>query len=203
MIGRLTGVVVAESLDGSVVLDVAGVGYEVATALGTVGRARALADGERITLHVHTHVREDALALFGFATGDDREAFRTLISLSSVGPRTALAVLGVLPAEDLARVVASKDRARLEAIPGIGKKTAERLLFDLADKLTAPKGVATAPAGVRAPAGPSQAERLGGALAHMGFKPAEVERAVTALRPKLAEERLEVLLREALALLSR
>ena len=201
MIGRLTGVVAAEALDGTIVVDVGGVGYEVATPIGTVGRARGLSGGDVVTLHVHTHVREDQLALFGFATLDDRIAFRTLIGLSNVGPRTALAVLSAMPAEDLARAVVQKDRARLESIPGIGKKTAERLLFDLADKLTAPTA---GPVGVARPAtGPSQGDRLAGALAHMGWKPAEVDRALTALRPKLAEQPLEALIREALSLLAR
>src|SRR5580700_7839193 len=96
MIGRLTGRVIAQEEDGAVVVDVGGVGYELTAPLGTVGRAEETNDG-RVTLFVHTHAREDALQLFGFASEADRLAFRTLISVSNVGPKTAVAVLSALP----------------------------------------------------------------------------------------------------------
>src|ERR1700761_2213878 len=112
MIGRLTGKVVAQEADGSVVLDVAGVGYELAAPLGTLGRAR-LDDAGRVTLWVHTHVREDALALFGFSDEAERAAFRSLLGVSNVGPKIAVAVLGALPAAELARAVGRKDLAAL------------------------------------------------------------------------------------------
>src|SRR5882672_7512781 len=136
MIGLLTGNVAAEGTDGEIVLDVGGVGYEITAPLGTLGRARpsSASAGDRITLHIHTHVREDALALYGFATARDKLAFRTLLSVSNVGPKIALAVLSALPADELAHAVARKDLARLVGIPGIGKKTAERLLLELKDK---------------------------------------------------------------------
>src|SRR5208282_5276011 len=97
VIGRLTGKVVSQEADGGVVVDVAGVGYELAVPLGTIGRARADEAG-RITLWVHTHVREDALALFGFSDEGERAAFRALLGVSNVGPKIAVAVLGALPA---------------------------------------------------------------------------------------------------------
>ena len=106
MIGRLTGKVVSQA-DGAAIVDVHGVGYEVQIPLGTIGRVAHDADG-RVTLHIHTHAREDALILFGFASEADRLAFRTLIGVSSVGPKTALAVLGSLPAEALARAIAQR-----------------------------------------------------------------------------------------------
>ena len=107
MIGRLTGHVTQED-DGNVVVDVNGVGYELVVPLGTIGRAKA--DGEgRSTLFVHTHVREDVFSLFGFATEGDRLAFRTLIGVSSVGPKTAIAVLSALPAPDLGQAIARKE----------------------------------------------------------------------------------------------
>src|SRR5258706_12602218 len=124
MIGRLTGFPLADE-DGALVVDVRGVGYEIAAPLGTAGRAAKDAEG-RITVYVHTHVREDALMLFGFATETERHAFRTLIGVSNVGPKTALAVLSALPSADLARAIAAKDVPRLTAISGVGKKTAER-----------------------------------------------------------------------------
>src|SRR5579859_1351934 len=134
MIGRLTGKVLAEEGDGTVVVDVGGVGYELSVPLGTVGRATVGAAGDA-TFYVHTHAREDALSLFGFATEPDRLAFRTLIGVSSVGPKTALAVLSALPAAELGRAIAAKDLGKLTSIPGIGKKTAERLVLELRDKL--------------------------------------------------------------------
>src|SRR5262249_8764442 len=134
MIGRLSGRVIEEG-DGTTVLDVNGVGYELVTPLGTIGRARP--DGEgRVTLFVHTHVREDQLSLFGFASEGDRLAFRTLIGVSSVGPKTAIAVLSALPAHELGLAIARKELGKLTSISGIGKKTAERLLLELKDKLT-------------------------------------------------------------------
>jgi Holliday junction DNA helicase RuvA len=141
MIGRLTGKVVAQEAEGAAVVDVGGVGYEVLVPLGTIGRA-ASDEGGRCTLYVHTHAREDALTLFGFATDADRLTFRTLIGVSNVGPRTALAILSTLPAEDLARAIAAKDLAKLTGIPGIGKKTAERLVLELRDRLVKPVAVA-------------------------------------------------------------
>jgi holliday junction DNA helicase RuvA len=205
MIGRLTGKVVAQESDGAVVLDVAGVGYELATPLGTIGRAR-LDEAGRVTLWVHTHVREDALALYGFADDAERSAFRALLGVSNVGPKIAVAVLGTLPASELANAIARRDLAALTAVPGIGKKIAERLLLELRDKLpTSPIGgpadsAVTRPAPLR-PAGGG--ERLRAALTGMGFKPAEAERAVTALEGRTASAPLEDMLRDALALLAK
>jgi Holliday junction DNA helicase RuvA len=203
MIGRLTGKVVADGVDG-VVLDVGGVGYEVAVPLGTVGRLRPDETG-RVTLWIHTHVREDALALYGFADDLDRAAFRALLGVSNVGPRIAVAVLGALPAAELSRAIARQDGAALKGISGVGKKIADRLLLELRDKLPAVVGL-PAPAGSAVPAVhiPSTGEeRLRSMLTGMGFRPAEAERAVTALGLRAASEPIEGLLREALALLAK
>lgn len=205
MIGRLTGRVIEED-DGTTVLDVNGVGYELVTPLGTIGRSRA--DGEgRITLFVHTHVREDQLSLFGFASEGDRLAFRTLIGVSSVGPKTAIAVLSALPAPELGLAIARKELGKLTSISGIGKKTAERLLLELKDKLTVlqaapPRLTATDGA---APASPpsSNAELLARALVNMGYKAAEADRAIEQLGGKVVELPLPDLLKEALAVLSK
>src|SRR5690606_20868371 len=127
----------------------------------------------RITLFVHTHVREDVLALFGFATEADRLAFRTLIGVSSVGPKTAVAVLSALPAPELGLAIARKELGKLTAISGIGKKTAERLLLELKDKLSILEagGPAPAPAGGPRPAPASSAtELVARALTHMGYR---------------------------------
>ncbi len=204
MIGRLTGRIVGQEADGTLVLDVGGVGYELATPLGTLGRALA-DDGGRVTLWVHTHVREDALALFGFADDAEREAFRRLIGVSNVGPKIAIAVLGALPVAELSRAVARRDLAALTAVSGIGKKIAERLLLELRDKLPVPPiRVTSVHAGPAAkPAQESGEERLKGALTGMGFKPAEADRAMAALSSRMTSAPLEELLREALALLAR
>jgi holliday junction DNA helicase RuvA len=204
MIGRLTGKVVAQEGEGAVVVDVGGVGYEVLVPLGTVGRAIS-DDGERCTFYVHTHAREDALTLFGFATEADRLTFRTLIGLSNVGPKTALAVLSALPAEELARAIAAKDLGKLTGIPGIGKKTAERLVLELRDRLAKPAAVA-ARIGVAstrdAPAARAK-ELLLGALTRMGYRPAEAERAIMVLGARVDVEPLADLVREALSLLAK
>jgi len=203
MIGRLTGKIVADAPDG-VVLDVGGVGYEVAVPLGTMGRVRA-DDGGRVTLWIHTHVREDALALYGFADDADRSAFRALLGVSNVGPRIAIAVLGALPAAELSRAIARQDASALKGISGVGKKIADRLLLELRDKLPAVV-VTPAPPGVSTPAAhvPSTGEeRLRSMLTGMGFRPAEADRAVAALGPRAATEPIEALLREALALLAK
>jgi Holliday junction DNA helicase RuvA len=205
MIGRLTGKVVSQEADGNVVLDVGGVGYELMVPLGSLGRAHA-DDLGRVMLWVHTHVREDALALFGFSDEGERAAFRMLIGVSNVGPKIAVAVLGALPAAELSRAVARRDLSALTSISGIGKKIAERLLLELRDRLpaaTAPTAATGVGGGVARGEGTGE-ERLRNALTGMGFRPAEAERAVATLgeRGQLAAP-LEELLREALALLAK
>lgn len=206
MIGRLTGRVVEEGDDGTVVLDVGGVGYEVTVPLGTVGRARGLAAAagtDAITLFVHTHVREDALLLYGFATREDRAAFRVLIGVSSIGPKIAVGILSALTAGDLAAVIARRETARLTAIPGVGKKTAERLVLELKDKLVALPSVPPSPAAPAPAVTGSKQDLLHSALTRMGYRPAEAERAVAALGARIESAPLGDLVREALALLSR
>ncbi len=208
MIGRLTGLVTQED-DGNVVLDVNGVGYELVVPLGTIGRAPVDSEG-RSTLFVHTHVREDVFSLFGFATEGDRVAFRTLIGVSSVGPKTAIAVLSALPAPDLGAAIARKELGKLTSITGIGKKTAERLLLELKDKVpmlqaAGPRGTgASANAAPSAAAGASSTgDLLARALVNMGYRQAEADRAVEQLSDRFAETPLPELLREALAVLSK
>ncbi|MCK6588825.1 MAG: Holliday junction branch migration protein RuvA [Polyangiaceae bacterium] len=202
MIGRLTGRVVEESADGTVVLDVAGVGYELTVPLGTVGRA-GVDPAAPITLFVHTHVREDALLLYGFASREDRAAFRVLIGISNIGPKIATNILSALSAGELATAVARGETNRLTAIPGVGKKTAERIVLELKDKLIAPPTAKASGAPAAPPPPTGKAELLQGALTRMGFKPAEAERALTSLGARVEAEPLGDLVREALALLSR
>jgi Holliday junction DNA helicase RuvA len=211
MIGRLKGHVVSESADGTIVVDVSGVGYEVIIALGSLGRAPKDPDG-RVTLLIHTNVREDAITLFAFADTMERDVFRLLTSVSGVGPKIAMGILGALPPSELAVAIARADVKRLQSAPGVGKKLAERLALELKDKLG---GVATG-AGVAAtgtgfaPAPSNGASVLRGvgptavlvdALTKMGFKPAEAERAAIELRDR-ATEPLDVLVRDALRILT-
>jgi Holliday junction DNA helicase RuvA len=206
MIGRLTGKVTQED-DGNVVIDVNGVGYELVVPLGTIGRAPVDADG-RSTLYVHTHVREDIFSLFGFASEGDRVAFRTLIGVSSVGPKTAIAVLSALPAPDLGLAIARKELGKLTSITGIGKKTAERLLLELKDKVAileaaGPRGTAAANAAPASTAPSSTGDLLARALVNMGYRQGEADRAIEQLGGKLGEKPLPELLKEALAVLSK
>ncbi|HRH17951.1 MAG TPA: Holliday junction branch migration protein RuvA [Aquabacterium sp.] len=132
MIARLTGVL-AEKAPPSVLIDVGGVGYDVQVPMSTFYNLPA--SGQKVTLLTQFIVREDAQLLYGFLTAPERESFRELIKISGVGPRIALAVLSGLNATELAQAVASQDTGRLVKVPGIGKKTAERLLLELKGKL--------------------------------------------------------------------
>jgi Holliday junction DNA helicase RuvA len=205
MIGRLTGKVIEED-DGGTIVDVNGVGYELVTPIGTIGRA-ATNDEGKVTLFIHTHVREDQLSLFGFASEGDRLAFRTLISVSNVGPKTAIAVLSALPANELGQAIARKELGKLTSIPGIGKKTAERLLLELKDKLTilsaAPPRPGQPATAAAAPPSNANADVLARALVNMGYKSGEAERAIEQLGGKVVELPLPDLLKEALAVLAR
>lgn len=189
-------------IDGSCIVDVGGVGYEVLVPVRTLGRLPA--PPEVATLHVHTHVREDALVLFAFASVEDRAAFRALLGVAGIGPKMALAVLSVLDAPQLAAAVARADKAAFKNIPGIGKKTIERLLIDLKDKVNdlASHGGALPPAiGLPAPVPAGNVGIVVDALVQMGFKPHEAERAVAAL-PEPEQKPVEKLLREALSALA-
>lgn len=204
MIGRLVGRIVDE--DGPVVLlDVGGVGYELTVPLGTRGRLAGDPSGT-VTLWVHTHVREDALDLFGFASSAERTAFRTVIGVPNVGPKLALNILGSVTVHDLATLVLRGDTAKLVAIPGVGKKTAERLVLELKGKLDpGPAGLAHPSAAVAGPPG-SKVDLLTSALTRMGYRPSEAERAVASLVQAGRDlEQIPVgdLVREALAVLSR
>lgn len=143
MIGRLTGTL-AEKSPPQLLVDVNGVGYEVDVPMSTFYNLPAL--GERVTLLTHFVVREDAQVLFGFLTHDERATFRQLVKISGVGPRTALSILSGLSVTELAQAVSLQESGRLVKVPGIGKKTAERLLLELkgklGDALVAPAAVA-------------------------------------------------------------
>lgn len=173
MIGRLTGTLADKSSPPQLLVDVNGVGYEVDVPMSSFFNLPA--GGERVTLLTHFVVREDAQVLFGFLTADERNTFRQLIRISGVGPRMALALLSGLSVADLAQAVTAQDASRLVKVPGIGKKTAERLLLELKGKLGADIGMPGA-----APASDAQADILQ-ALVALGYSEREAQAAVKQL----------------------
>ena len=176
MIGRLTGTL-AEKLPPQLLIDVNGVGYEVDVPMSSFYNLPGL--GERVSLLTHFVVREDAQVLFGFLTHDERATFRLLVKISGVGPRTALAILSGLSVAELAQAVSLQQSARLVKVPGIGKKTAERLLLELKGKLgdaiVAPTSVASQ----------AQGDILQALLA-LGYNDREAAAALKALPPDVA-----------------
>jgi Holliday junction DNA helicase RuvA len=179
------------------VVDVGGVGYRVTIPLSTFYRIGE--PGTEVTLLTHTHVREDALALFGFLTPVEQALFERLIAVSGVGPKLAVSVLSGIEAPELVAALRASDLARLTRIPGVGKKTAERLVLELKDKVQdLPSPEATAPEAPRA-----ATEDLVSALVHLGYSRPEAERGVERALREHADGRFEDLLRRALQLVSR
>lgn len=212
MIARLSGVLVAKSLDGAVV-DAGGVGYDVRLPLSAFPRLPEV--GERVVLHIHTHVREDAIQLYGFAGADEKAVFELLIGVSGVGPKLAMTLLSGLSAADLVAAIATGHADRLRAVPGIGKKTAERLVVELKDRVGRLSdglgGAAALPAGAlrvetplspAASAGQVEADLLS-ALVNLGYTRVSAERAIARVRRRGGEPvALADLLRETLRVLS-
>ena len=134
MIGRITGTL-AEKQPPHVLVDVGGIGYEIDVPMSTFYNLPVI--GERITLYTHLTIREDAHLLYGFGTDAERQAFRQLLKVSGIGAKTALSVLSGMSVHDLANAIAAQETGRITKVPGIGKKTAERLLLELRDKFSA------------------------------------------------------------------
>ena len=195
MIGQLTGAVVRKTPE-KVLLDVHGVGYEVHVPISTYLELERLADGATASLHVHTHVREDAIALYGFWTERERELFEKLIAVGGIGPRLARVILSGMPPDDLLAALAAGDTARLSTIPGVGKKTAERMVLELKEKVQALAAELPARA---VPVG----DDLVSALVNLGYKPSQAERAVALARRDEPEADFPELLRASLKRLSR
>ena len=192
MIERVTGIVAAKGADG-VVLDVSGVGFLLEVSAITQRDMPAV--GESGTLFAHLHVSEDSLRLFGFSSDEERELFRMLLGVSKIGPRLALAVLSCRRPLDLKRALAAGDVALLSSIPGIGKKTAERIILELREKM----GDLAASSAV----GPGGAPMADGgvvpvaraALVELGFSVLEADKLLTSLDP---QQSVEELVRQAL-----
>lgn len=198
MIGYLRGRLVRATPE-RLLVEVAGVGYTVAVSLATFSEVERQA-GETVELFVHTHVREDQLALYGFASEREKELFERLITVSGIGPRLAQVVLSGLPAVDLLQAIAAGDVTRLTRIPGVGKKTAERMVVELRDALQALAREAT-PAPVATAA--ASDDDLVAALVNLGYKPAQAEKAVGDARRETPAASFHELLPLALRRLSR
>jgi len=174
VIGRLRGVLIRKE-PPALLLDVGGIGYELEAPMTTFYDLPPV--GETVTLHTHLVVREDAHLLYGFAREAQRRQFRALLKINGVGPRVALAVLSGLSEEELARCVAHEDVARLTQVPGIGRKTAERLIVELRDKLSA-DGSETYAAAAPLPETRDPVGEAVSALIALGYKPPEASRLV-------------------------
>ena len=197
MIGYLEGTL--KRLDATAALVLAGgVGYEVHISLQTYYRLEGRKD---VALDIYTHVREDALSLYGFATAEEKFAFEKLISISGIGPTLAQKLLSGIDAPDLADAVARGDTRKLSSVPGVGKKTAERICLELRDKLTLPAGATpAAPAVSRL----SVDDDVHSALINLGYKPRDAETALEMARKELGNEaELSALLKAALRQLTR
>ena len=188
MIARLRGVPAGRAGDG-LVLDVGGVGYLLQATRRAAQRARG--KGE-VTLETYLHVREDALQLYGFADAAERELFEQLLSVSGVGPKVALAIVSGSTPDELRRAIALEDTARFQAIPGIGKKTAQRVVLELKEKAAA--------AGVAAASGETGPPHLVArqALVELGYSVAEADQVLAQIDPELPpEERVRLALKRA------
>ncbi len=199
MIASLRGRLASASPE-RVRIDVGGVGFAVQVSLATFSELDRAGLGAEVDLHIHTHVREDQIALYGFATAREQALFERLITVSGIGPRLAQGVLSGLPLDDLIAALAGGDLARLTRIPGVGRKTAERMVVELRDRVSELAGPPTA--------GPTDAPTasdsdLVAALEGLGYKPGQAEKAVAEARREAPQAGFHELLPLALRRLSR
>lgn len=180
MIGHLRGKLSAKH-PPLLLVDVGGVGYEVEAPMSTFYGLPSL--GAEVSLHTHLVVREDAHVLFGFGTERERSLFRELIKVSGVGPRIALGILSGATVDEFHRCVEAQDVASLTRIPGIGRKTAERLIIEMKDRLKSLGGAAFTPAAGGAASAPSAQAEAFSALVALGYKPAEVTKLLQGVDP--------------------
>jgi holliday junction DNA helicase RuvA len=203
VIGLLRGPVVLRTAECEVIIDVAGVGYRVAVTPSTAASLLAAGRGSEAMLHVHTHVREDAIVLYGFVHDDERRCFEVLLGSHGVGPALALAIMGILSPAALSTAVLEDDLDTLCTVPGVGRKTAARLLIELKSRLDLPDLSLDPAASARAAGDPatrasrtSRAEARA-ALSELGYAPDEIRGALDGLRDDVGvEEMLRLALRE-------
>ena len=196
MIAHLRGTLLSKRPNQAVV-EVGGVGYDVTISVPAFTELPAA--GKEVALHIHTHVREDVIALYGFLQLAEKHLFEKLITVSGIGPKLAITILSGMEAGGMAKAIRGNDVARLTQIPGIGKKTAERMVLELRDKLPAreaePSEAVAAPGGI--------SEDVISALVNLGYQRSDAEKALAVTAKNGKPESFELMFREALAALSR
>ena len=196
MIAHLRGTLLAKHPNQAIV-ETHGVGYDVAISVPTFTEMPSA--GAEVALHIHTHVREDALSLYGFLRLAEKQLFEKLLTVSGIGPKLAIKILSGMPADEMTGAIRGGDVARLTRIPGIGKKTAERMVLELRDKLPVTAGTAEASA---SPASPVEEDVIS-ALINLGYQRAAADKALLAARAGKGPQSFEMLFREALGTLSK
>jgi Holliday junction DNA helicase RuvA len=196
MIAHLRGTLLSKH-PNQVVLDAGGVGYDVTISVPTFSDLPG--PGSEVALHIHTHVREDQIALYGFLRPAEKVLFEKLITVSGIGPKLAITILSGMAADEMVGAIRSNDIARLTRIPGIGKKTAERMVLELRDKLP-PPGPTSAPAISTLSA---IEEDVLSALVNLGYQRAAVEKVLGPVKNRSKEGSFDAMFREALAALSK
>jgi Holliday junction DNA helicase RuvA len=196
MIAHLRGTLLAKRPNHAIV-ETHGVGYDVAISVPTFSEMPAA--GAEVSLHIHTHVREDALSLYGFLRLAEKQLFEKLLTVSGIGPKLAITILSGMPADEMVNAIRGGDLARLTRIPGIGKKTAERMVLELRDKLPATTGT---PETSTASATPVEEDVIS-ALVNLGYQRAAADKAMLAARSGKGPQTFDVLFREALGALSK
>lgn len=202
MIAHISGKLI-QKLPNSVIVDVGGVGYELNVPLSTFYDLGEI--GANVSLRVHTHVREDALQLFGFRTEAEKKLFLLLNSVSGIGPKLAITVLSGLSAEELIQAIRAGNLTKLTGIPGVGKKTAERMLVELKDKVAAilPPGLEDSTTAVIAQTGDTMREDVISALVNLGYVRAQAEKAVGAVLKETPEAGFADALKQSLRTLAK
>jgi holliday junction DNA helicase RuvA len=195
MIAHLRGKLLTKH-PNQVIVETAGVGYDVTISVPTFSELPDL--GSDVALHIHTHVREDVIALYGFLRSSEKLVFEKLITVSGIGPKLAITILSGMPTDEMVRAIRGNDVARLTRIPGIGKKTAERMVLELRDKLPEP-GAAATPA---TPTLNATEEDVLSALLNLGYQRAAAEKALSAVAKNKAGS-FDSLFRDALAALTK
>jgi len=194
MIAHLRGRLISKHPNQAIV-EAAGVGYDVAISVPTFSDLPAV--GSEVALHIHTHVREDAIALFGFLRSDEKQLFEKLITVSGIGPKLAITILSGMATAEMVGAIRANDHARLTRIPGIGKKTAERMCVELRDKL---EGFGAAQAG--APVSPVEEDVIS-ALTNLGYQRALAEKAVEKAVAAEGRENFDAMFRAALGVMAK
>jgi Holliday junction DNA helicase RuvA len=196
MIAHLRGKLLAKHPNQAIV-ETVGVGYDLTISVPTFSDLPAV--GAEVALHIHTHVREDAIALYGFLRPSEKLLFEKLITVSGIGPTLAIKILSGMAADEMVGAIRSNDVARLTRIPGIGRKTAERMVLELRDKLPEAGPVTTS----TVPALSATEEDVLSALVNLGYQRAAAEKVLAAARKSGAGESFDTLFRETLAALSK